>query len=286
MSARRRGFTLIELMISIAIAGIVLTAAYKLLLANQRFYRSQSVISDVQTNVREAALILSSELREISPVGGDLQQMTDTAITINAMRALGFVCSVPDMILGRVVIKDATVFKYRDIDATRDSVFIFREGNTQRSSDDRWLRGKVSSKATQNCADGSAGTRIGMSGLVGGTFTQMDSVTIGAPVRTFETINYRVYDDGTGTWYLGMRQWISGAWTTTAAVAGPLRSGTNGGIAFAYYDSTGAVTATASLVRSIGVTVRGQSTSAIQTAGRQTGRYADSLTIRVAVRNN
>ena len=286
MSARRRGFSLIELMISLAIAGIVLGAAYKLLLANQRFYRSQSVISDVQTNVREAALILSSELREISPVGGDIQLMTDTAITINAMRALGFVCSVPDMILGRIVIKDATIFKYRDIDATRDSVFIFREGNTARSSDDRWLRGKVSSKTAQNCTDGSAGTRVGMSGLVGGAFTQMDSVSIGAPVRTFETINYRIYDDGTGIYWLGMRQWVSGAWTTTAAVAGPLRSPANGGIQFVYYDSTGAATATASLVRSIGVTVRGRSSTSIQTAGRQAGRYLDSLTIRVAVRNN
>jgi prepilin-type N-terminal cleavage/methylation domain-containing protein len=280
----RSGFSLIEMMISLAIAGIVLGAAYRLLLANQRFYRSQSVINDVQTNVREAALILAGEMREVSATGGDLQQMTDTAVTINAMRALGFVCSLPDLILGRVVVNNAALFRYRNIDPTRDSVFIFREGLVNRASDDRWLRGKISATTAVNCADGSAGTRVGMSGLVGGTFVQMDSVTIGAPVRAFETVNYRLYDAGSGIWWLGIRNYINGVWTGTQPIAGPMRP--NDGVKFDYYDSTGTVTATAALVRSVGITVRGISTAPIQTAGRPVGRYSDSMTVRVAIRNN
>jgi prepilin-type N-terminal cleavage/methylation domain-containing protein len=279
----RRGFTLIEMMISLAIAGIVLSAAYKLLVANQRFYRSQSVIADVESNVRESALILAGELREVSPVGGDLQQMTDTAITVNAMRALGIVCVVPDFLLGRVVIKDATTFKYRSIDNTRDSVFIFREGAATTTTDDGWVRGKVSGTTAQNCTDGSAGTRIAMSGLAGAVFATLSGATIGAPVRTFETVNYRLYQDATGTWYLGIRNWVSGAWTNTSAIAGPMRP--NDGVHFEYYDSTGTVTATAANVRAIGVTVRGRSTASINTAGHPVGVYNDSLTIRVAVRN-
>jgi prepilin-type N-terminal cleavage/methylation domain-containing protein len=279
----RRGFTLIEMMISLAIAGIVLSAAYKLLVANQRFYRSQSVIADVESNVRESALILAGELREVSPAGGDLQQMTDTAITINAMRALGIVCVVPDFLLGRVVIQDASTFKYRAIDATRDSVFIYREGATNTTSDDGWLRGKVSGTTAQNCTDGSAGTRIALSGLVGVSFATLSGATIGAPVRTFETVNYRLYQDATGTWYLGIRQWVSGAWTNTSAIAGPMRP--NDGVHFEYYDSLGVATATAADVKAIGVTVRGRSTASINTAGRPAGVYNDSLTIRVAVRN-
>lgn len=280
----RRGFTIIELLISLTITGIVLGAAYRLLIANQRFYRSQSVISDVENNIHEAALILSSELREVSAAGGDLQLMTDTAVTINAMRALGFVCTAPDLALGRVVVNSASLYKYRNIDPTRDSVFIFREGLVSKNSDDRWLRGKVSATTTQNCANGAGGTRIALTGLLGtGNFIQMDSVTIGAPVRAFETINYRLYDDGTGTWWLGMRGWSSGAWTATSPIAGPLRP-TNG-LNMVYYDSTGAVTATAANVRSVAVTVRGISSQPINVAGRAAGRFADSLTIRAALRN-
>ena len=280
----RRGFTLIEMMISLAIAGIVLSAAYKLLVANQRFYRSQSVIADVESNVRESALILAGELREVSPVGGDLQQMTDTAITINAMRALGIVCVVPDFLLGRVVIKDATTFKYRAIDATRDSVFIFREGVANTTTDDTWLRGKVSGTTAQNCTDGTAGTRVAMTALSASMpFSVLSGATIGAPVRTFETVNYRLYQDATGTWYLGVRTWVSGAWTNTSAVAGPMRP--NDGVHFDYYDAAGLPTAIAANVVAIGVTVRGRSTASINTAGRPAGVYNDSLTIRVAVRN-
>ncbi len=281
---KRRGFTLIELMISLAIAGVVLTAAYKLLVANQRFYRSQSVIADEQSNIREATLILASELREISSRGKDLIQMTDTAVTINAMRSLGFVCAAPDMVLGRIVLRNSSLFSYRSIDPTRDSIFIFREGDPTKSSVDRWLRGKVSSTSSQNCTDGSAGTRVGMSGLVGGGFTQMDSVNIGDPARTFETVNYRLYQDANGVWWLGVRNWVSGAWTSTNAVAGPLLPNT--GLKITYMDSTGAVTATDTLVRQVKVLVRGQSTKTIKIPGHPIGVYNDSLSVTVALRNN
>jgi len=281
---RPRGFTLIEMIISLAIAGILLTAAYRLLVANQRFYRSQSVVHDIQSNVREAALILSSELREVSASGGDLQLMSDTSITINAMRVLGFVCAPPDMLLGRVVVRNSALFKYRNIDATRDSVFIFREGLTNRTSDDRWLRGRVNGTAAALCSDGTAGTRIGMASLLGtGNFLQLDSVTQGSPVRAFETVNYRLYSSG-GTWWLGVSNLVSGSWTAVSAVAGPMRA--NDGVWFTYLDSTGAVTATATNVRAIQVNVRGQSTQAISIPGHPSGTYSDSLSIRVAVRNN
>ena len=281
--SRRRGFSLIELMIALAIAGVVLGAAYRLLVANQRFYRSQSVINDVQANIREAALIMAGELREVSASGGDLQQMTDTAVTINAMRSLGFVCSLVNLPLGRVTIKSSTMFKYRNIDATRDSLFVFREGDVKKNSDDRWLRGKVSGLFSTTCVDGSSAIQMSTSGLPVSAGT--DSVSIGAPVRTFETVNYRLYQDFTGVWWLGVRNWVSGAWTTTSQVAGPLRA--NDGLHFDYLDSTGAVTATAANVRAVKITIRGVSTQSINSPGHGTsGTYADSMIVTAGLRNN
>ena len=202
---RRAGFTLIELMISLAITGVVLGAAYRLLVANQRFYRSQSVISTVQTNVREAMLILSGELREVSGTGGDIHLMMDTVMTINAMRTLGFVCALTDQVNGRITIEDASTFAYRAIDVTRDSVFVFREGNSKQASDDEWMRAQVTGTASNNCTSGSAGTLIRLGPLVGHAFSDLDSVTEGAPVRVFETITYRLFEDN-GEWWLGREQ--------------------------------------------------------------------------------
>jgi len=136
----------------------------------------------------------------------------------------------------------------------------------------------------ENCADGSAGTRIAMTGLVGGAFSQMDSVNIGAPARTFETVNYRLYQDASGVWWLGVRTWVSGAWNQTNAVAGPLLPNT--GLKLTYLDSTGAVTATDTLVRAINIIIRGQSTKTISIPGHPTGVYNDSLSVTVALRNN
>ena len=283
LAMRRAGFTLIELMISLVITGIVLGAAYRLLVANQRFYRSQSVINTVQTNVRESMLILSGELREVSGTGGDIHMMTDTSLTINAMRTLGFVCAVPDQVNGRITIENAALFSYRAIDVTRDSVFVFREGNSKQASDDEWMRAQVSGLAAANCTSGSAGTLIRLGPLVGHPFSDLDSVTEGAPVRVFETITYRLFMDN-GEWWLGASNFVGGAWTATSPVAGPLRP--RDGLRFEYLDVNGATTAVPAQVRSVRITVRGLSTTQIMTAGRPTGAYADSVTVTVALRNN
>jgi prepilin-type N-terminal cleavage/methylation domain-containing protein len=285
---RAAGFTLIELMISLAISGIVLMAAYKLLVANQRFYRSQSVIADLQSNIREATLILGGELREISSSGGDIQAMSDTSITINAMRSLGMVC-IPGsvtMAFGYVTIQNSSFFSYRTIDNTRDSIFIYREGDPTKGGVDRWLRGKVSSTVSMNCTNGSAGTRVNLTGLTAGLFiTNLDSVNVGDPVRTFETVNYRLYAVN-GVWWLGLRNYVSGSWTSTQQVAGPLRA--TDGLKMTYYDCTGTntVTAVTTAVCSIQIDVKRQSTKTISVPGHPTGVYNDSLSVTVALRNN
>ena len=66
-------------------------------------------------------------------------------------------------------------------------------------------------------------------------------------------------------------------------MAGPL---TSTGLTFAYYDSTGTVTATANRVAYIKMTVRGQSAQPIFVQGRPQGPYKDSITVSATLRNN
>lgn len=281
---RRAGFTLVELLIAIVLASAVLTAVYRVLLNNQRFYRAQSQIVDVQQNVRAVAQILPAELRELDAADGDIVAMSDTSITIKAMRGFSVVCAATDPAAGRIVIRNSLTFGYRAIDPARDSVLVFRDGDVQRAGDDRWLHAPAAAVTSGvGCTDGAAGTRLTLTGMVGGT-TQLDSVSVGAPVRSFELVNYRLYDDAAGTWWLGARTYSSGAWSDTSPVAGPLRP--SDGITFRYRDAADAATAVTTNVAQIEVVVRGQSTQVIQVQGRPTGRYEDSLTVRVALRNN
>lgn len=284
--ASRAGFTLIELIIAVAMSSIVLGAVYRILVNNQRFYRAQSQIVEVQQNVRAVAEILPAELRELDAADGDIIAMSADSLRIKAMRSFATICATPDAATGRIVLRNSLTFQYRAFDPTRDSALVFSDGNVQSTTDDTWLHSPVAAVATGvTCADGTAGTRLTLTGMVGpGGIAQLANVTSGSPVRTFEVVNYRLYDDGTGTWWLGVRTYSSGAWSATSPVAGPLRPAD--GIAFTYYDANGAVTAVPANVAQIQLTVRGRSTQPIQVEGRPTGQYQDSLTAYVALRNN
>ena len=92
-----------------------------------------------------------------------------------------------------------------------------------------------------------------------------------------------MYEDD-GQYWLGVETLVNGAYSDISPVAGPL-IGENG-ISFAYYDAAGVVTATTTSVASIQITARGKTGNQINTPGRPTGYYYDSLVVRTALRNN
>jgi len=278
-----RGFTMIEMMVAIIVSSIVLAAAMMLLRNNQRFYRSQSQIVDVQQNMRAVVEMLPSELRELSSSGGDILAMTDTSLQIRPARGLGFLCDAPDVGNGRIVIRNAMWYGYRTIDATRDGIYIFADADSTSSSDDTWVHADITGAQNEDCADGTSGTEVRLANVTGG-FAALGDVVTGAPVRTHETVTYRLYNDGSGKWWLGVSQLVSGAWTSTSEVAGPLRA--SDGLDFDYYNSSGAATTALDSVAWIGMTVRGVSNQPIFVQGRPQGTYADSLSVRVALRGN
>jgi len=280
---RRRGVTLVELIVVLTIAGILLGALGRVLWAGMRFYQAQSQILDVRQNVRAVAQILPIELRELDAGDGDIVAMSDTAVTVKAMRSFAVVCAPPSVARAQVTVRNALTYGYRAMDAARDSVLVFREGDPGLSADDRWLRAPIAAIAPAGCADGSAGTRLTLTSMVGGA-TQLDSVLQGAPLRTFETVNYRLYGDGAGAWWFGVRTHSAGSWSSTSPIAGPLRP--RDGLRFEYRDDAGGVTATRTAVARIRITVRGRSLIPIRIPGRRPGFHEDSLSTQIAVRNS
>lgn len=275
------GFTLVELIIALVMAGIVMGAVYQLLAKNQRFYRAQSQITQVQQSVRTVAQLLPGDLRELSASEGDITEMGDSAIVIRAMRGFAIICAEPDVATGLIIVRNSQAFGYRAADPTRDSMLVFWEGDSTRASDDRWLLGGLRQVISNtNCADGTAGTTLQFQGP---EVANLDTVRVGHPLRVFETVKYEYYKDSDG-WYLGIQSMVNGAWTDISPVAGPLMDG--GGLQLTYLDADGNATATATDVASIEVMVRGQSAAPIMVEGRPRGFYRDSLRVRVALRNN
>lgn len=279
----RPGVTLVELVVALTIAGILLGALGRVLWASLRFYQAQSQILDVQQNIRAVAQILPIELRELDAGDGDIVAMSDTAVTVKAMRGFTVACAPPSVARVQVTVRNALTYGYRAMDAARDSALVFCEGDPRLAADDRWLHAPIAAIAPATCADGSLGTRLTLTGMVGGA-TQLDSVLQGAPLRTFETVNYRLYDDGAGAWWLGVRTYSAGSWSSTSPIAGPLRP--HDGLRFEYRDAAGGPTATRTAVARIRITVRGRSRGPINIPGRRPGFYEDSVSTQIAVRNS
>jgi hypothetical protein len=104
-------------------------------------------------------------------------------------------------------------------------------------------------------------------------------IKICAPFRNFRRVQYGEYQLN-GRWWLGRKV---GASATYEQLTGPLVPPASNGLAFAYYDTLGAVTANPAAVGSIAITLRTESFK--QTYVGTTYAYQrDSLTTKVALR--
>jgi prepilin-type N-terminal cleavage/methylation domain-containing protein len=283
----QRGFTLIELLISIVVLSIVTASLFKLVTTSQQVSRAQSERTTLQSNIRSAAIVIPTELREINSRSGGtndiLSALTDGTSTIQyrAMRGASVVCSTPPGTNNELTIYATKPLwtGLRAPVATRDAAFVFRDINTDLSSDDVWLSAQITAVATTTCADGvSAGYRLTISPAV----ANLSTVGIGAPVRTYEVMEMGLYLTG-GEYWLGARS-VSNGEANMQPILGPL---TSDGVAFSFWDGTGiAKTTDAGLVRSIKVTLKGLTDQPIVVGGNTKTAYVrDSLSAQVVLRN-
>ena len=94
-SARiRHGFTLIEIVITLTILGIVGAGLVKLILVQARFSESQMALRNARTVSRNAMNIMLTDLRMVQDNGGLLAASPDS-VTVRIPLAFGLVCSAP-----------------------------------------------------------------------------------------------------------------------------------------------------------------------------------------------
>jgi prepilin-type N-terminal cleavage/methylation domain-containing protein len=281
----QRGFTLVEILIALVLLGIVSTALYQLLVANQRLYRAQ--VESVATNesARATVAIVPGEVRELSAGGGDVIAMNATSLTYKSMQAVYVQCAPPNTGALEIILDRNTFFGLRQMSVADDSVFIFAEGDSTTRSDDGWLSASVTSMTAGSVCPGSRPSIT--VGLAGVSASQLDGVQAGAPVRTFRPAQVLLYQDAAGDWWLGGRlhQKSSGAWGATQPVVGPL-SGT--GLALTYADTTGTVTTDPLAVARVGIGVQSQSSDQVYRSSASGGPVylLQDLVTQVAVRNN
>ncbi|HEY6223704.1 MAG TPA: prepilin-type N-terminal cleavage/methylation domain-containing protein [Gemmatimonadales bacterium] len=290
----RRGFSLVELLIAMVLLAIVVAGLYRALMTNQRVYQQQTQVIGLQQNMRAAAAILPQELRELDATGGDIYAMTATSLTIRANRWTALMCLPPatgllgligpQQINGATMIIRGQLFFGRGINLATDSMFIRYEGDDGTRKDDGYVLAKPTLTAAAVCpltSGGGAGTLVTMNLDFRGNINFPTSIVSGDPVHGFEPVTYSLYQPTTGgDWYVGL--------TTSSGqqpLIGPVLAN---GLSFAYYDSTGVVTALPTRVARVDITLRAQTAQLIraQSGSNSLVRMVDSVLTSVALRNN
>lgn len=298
---QRDGFTLVELIVTLVLVGIVGAALTAALVKQQRFYGHASEVVTVRGHMREAASILPIELRNISSVAGDISALSDSAIEFRSTYGSSLVCeaagttvtlppialwsgNVLTAFLGEPDVGD-TVFAY-DSAAPDTTPWVAHEIVTVRSA------------VTTSCVppnpfvsgadDGAPRIQVVIRPALG------SGSPPGSPMRFTRRVRYKLYQASADRlWYLGHDEYRSGAWSGVQPISGPYRpyarsAPATSGLYLRYFTSGGdAVTGMeeASRIARVEVTVNGRSARAVSDGARARATFYDSLHTAVAIRN-
>ncbi len=275
----RRGFTLVELLMGLIVMGLVAAALTRVFITQQRLTVAQVEQASMQSNVRTGTLILANELRELAAGvtgGSDIKTFNATTISYRAMRSLALACRISS---GSVRIRTNPVYGARPITAGRDSMLLFVEHNPATDTDDEWVSLPIISISASTCPDSSPAYRLATSGP-----PPVSEVVTDAPVRTFEIMEIAPVAAGGHNW-LGAHSLTDPAAPPLTPVAGPI---TLAGLSFGYFDTNGNPTGIRSNIRSIQITLRGQTDWDVRpgsTIGVPLQPLLDSLVTTVTLRN-
>lgn len=274
VSQSRRGFTIVELLISMMLGLLVLGAVYQLMITQSAGYAKQRELADVRETARSATTLLSWDLRHAAAGGSGIVAMTPNSITLRSIRGVGVICAkhptLPRYALWRTAGKIES--------AAEDSALILQLGR------DRWQRANVTSVGTPAamgitaCAWPGAPAPDVVIQLAVNSKSDTINIKVGAPFRAYRRIEYSQYPVD-GRWWLGRKV---GAAASYEQLTGPLLPAT--GLSFTYFDTLGAVTAIPAAVGTVAFSLNAESYKKVRTS---TGLFAyqrDSLNTKVLLR--
>jgi prepilin-type N-terminal cleavage/methylation domain-containing protein len=292
----RTGVTLVEMVVALALFGIVAAIMLGALRGQQRFHTASLEIIDTRRASHQAAALLYGALRGASNT--DLYAISDSSVALRATIGTGFICSIDTSrsiisLPGPRTARTTALSALLTTPRAGDSLLVFDPGTALGDIDDRWHVHVL----TRNPGAGPCPPRpFGLASDVGeGAGMSLDiapplaaDVRVGSPLRFFRPASYSLYQSTGASWMLGYSLCAAGTCTVRQPLSGPylpFAGGGSGGLAFQYYDAGGAPTADPTLVARIAVTARARSASVLDFGHVRRQRYQDSLSVTIGLRN-
>jgi prepilin-type N-terminal cleavage/methylation domain-containing protein len=308
---KRRGMTLIEIMIALVLLGIVSGVIMRVIMRQQRFYQGVNQIMTQRSQLRQATGVLPSDLRSLSSVGGDILVASDSSMEFMMNVGTGVVCAlVPGGT--KIVMPPEALWNGQSITSwygygwpdpknkpkSAYTVYIYNPGKAVGNDDDIWQKFSLTDVTSSTTACLSTFTTIGDAGkkrpvlelsstgpndpVTGGPLSQY--IGIGAPVRIMKQVRYKLYTAGDGKWYLGYSDYdvTSSKYDELSPVGGPYDayasgSGSATGLGFRYYDvdgteiASGANATDRARIARVDLIARARTATNVRAAGFQAG---------------
>lgn len=290
------GFTLIELMVALAISGLLVTIIFRLLQGNTLFVQRQSAREEVQQNARAALQLVVGDLRSVPPAA--ILDMDPASVHFDMPRAWGILCN-------ELRPESPTAWVLFPADMVPDPDFftniwskkqwgIAAEQTTDPlvpTGDFRFVN-QVSQQTTGDpCAAiqpnlTSDHVRYGFNHPAGTSFVTADSLLPGTQVLLYEEMKYDVASSSVvpGTWIRRMSGYNGSGTPNMQPMAGPVPD--SGALHFTYLKADGSTTAsTPAEVRQIGIRIIAQSHSETGTGALRRPQQMDTVATDVYLRN-
>ena len=300
----RCGVTLAELIVVLAMLGLVGSTIGLSLVRQQRFYRGATELLRSREGVRDAMELLSTDIRGMS-VADTVRLLADSATEFFANVGSSVVCDAPGgtaVGLPGLSPRRANALTSFLTQPDTGDMAVFHRDSIEGVSE--WESHRISRLATRPIGSTCpASSRFGSQEevVVDGAGFLLELATplsprvgAGAPVRFIRRGRYSLYRASDGRWYLGYRRCNAVTSSTCGAIqplSGPYRGYSsnprNTGLLFEYFDRAGdpleSGASPLGLAR-VDITARAESGQQIEIDGRP-GISSDSATITIAIRN-
>ena len=254
-SVGRPGFSTVELVVAVVMAGVIATSLGTILRRQQRFFTNASLVVERRVSLRDATAILQSELRGLSPAGGDVLAFSDSALEIRTTIGGAIACDTLPAGAGVDLspVRSAPAVPLASFATSPqpgDIALVFDQSASSAEDDDRWIASQITGVAPVSTAcltsplldavadAGASRLRLRLSSALTST------VVPGAFVRVVRRVRYRLYRSSAGEWYLGYTEWDGSAFGVVQPVCGPFasysRRAGESGLALRYFDDSGA----------------------------------------------
>ena len=293
----RSGFTLAELVIALALLGLLVTLLLNTLTAHQKVFRSLRHRILMTEQLRDGELSLAADIRGTSVRGDTLRLLTDSALEFFSTIGSSVVCTRSGQTVSLVPTGLSSGLLLSSLPVVPDTgdLFVGYSRADSVSGVRRWIRMRISGVSSSPASSACPPT----SGFTSYTDAQKPALRIllagsveeffpGAPVRIVRRARYSLYRSSEGEWYLGYKRCnaVAQGCSTIQPVSGPYlpySPAGGGGLRFRYFDSLGLVVPSTRPVdvAAIEIVIRAEA----DPTGNVSGRSLDSILVVVAPRN-